>query len=327
MIALSFQVSAQVFKKGTITLPNGEKKEAYIHFNYDNGTPQTFKTKDNNGKIIKMDAWSVNSFEKENESNEMNQFFTKDVIINRSTFDLDHLENSSRPKLSNERLFLEKIFEGKISLYLYQENNINVHYFVEYENKIEELIKKTYRHKDNDGILENNQYRVQLLKIMSSKPLLAKEIMALSYNEIAIISLLKKYLEVPESKEYKKSAHTFAVGLFVKGTGFDRKYYDYFGISPTIKYSISLYRNVFFLNNRILYNTIQGRSIDSKSTLEEKINLGVLQLQETVAFRSKVRKFEPFIEVGLNLGNVVRNKSTYSRHFPRVLKKKHLIEK
>ncbi|KXX70692.1 hypothetical protein [Flammeovirga sp. SJP92] len=151
----------------------------------------------------------------------------------------------SRPKVSDSRepdfvekdLFLEKLYNGEISLLKYRNGTSNL-FFIKHSNSdtLEQLIYKKYR-SGPERIIENKLYQEQLKSIIPTANIY--DIINLEYSESDIISVLVKYFgknklkpEADTSKNNNGNLHlSIKIGLNIRsasivnrGLFLDKKY-------------------------------------------------------------------------------------------------------
>jgi len=182
---------------------------SFAQINFEQG----YIIRNNNTKtecLIKNVAWKNNPTViefKENETaqsqtisiNEMKEFgvgnaykykkFT--VQIDRSSNNLNTISNQKAPEFKTETVFLKFMTQGELNLYSYEDGNF-VRYFVGAPDKdAEQLIYKTYD--DQKGsIIENVQFKQQLMNLLKSDKVTRRDFERLDYKEKDLVNLFEK---------------------------------------------------------------------------------------------------------------------------------------
>jgi hypothetical protein len=89
------------------------------------------------------------------------------VKIDRSSSELNKMDDVREPRWTNETLFLKVLVEGKATLYQFEESNLIKYFYSSNDHSVaEQLVYKEY--KINSRIAENNYYKQQLYNIMKT---------------------------------------------------------------------------------------------------------------------------------------------------------------
>ena len=323
----TFNVFSQNFEQGSITLANNKVQKAQVCINFLQGTPQLVRVKNENGGVINKDVWSINGFEFTPHDGSKSVFISKTVKINLSSTNLDRLEDFPEPTMKEKRLFLEVILLGEINFYRYNEMGAE-HFFVEKNGEIQELINKTYRRKLDKFVLENRQYRQQLLILTKSMPELYEQISNLSFFENSISNVLTTYMGKnnvnaptlkPVSKFGAKTNIYLGIGyqktLIRKTDAYTNSYhigwlqtlhqiskkdkigiYTEFNINSHISLPIETYEKV------ILSPTEWGKVLVAK----DYYNMSYLLIQPMLRYTFLNKKVKLYTQVGLNIGMILK---------------------
>ncbi|MNQ75782.1 hypothetical protein D3C85_905880 [compost metagenome] len=210
LLFLNFSfINAQIsFEKGYFISNNGTKTECFIK-NLDwKNNPTEFKYKI---------EFSYSEFKTENIANVQEFGIDNDVTfkrfkikIDRSSNDLKKITTNKNPVWNEETIFLKTLVKGDATLYSYSDENIN-RYF--YDTKVvptEQLIYVKYSQSDdNEGAIklnENNEYKQQLFKNVSSANTSENDILKLSYKKSDLIKYFIKYNNIAPSTTGDKEA-------------------------------------------------------------------------------------------------------------------------
>ncbi|UTW66632.1 outer membrane beta-barrel protein [bacterium SCSIO 12643] len=85
-----------------------------------------------------------------------------DVLIDKSSDQIEHLSHTRKAIFEKERLFLKVLVEGQASLYSYRKINLIRYFYSTDTIAIEQLVYKQYRVEDKNTILKNEKFRYQL---------------------------------------------------------------------------------------------------------------------------------------------------------------------
>jgi len=143
------------------------------------------------------------------------------VNIDTSSNDINKLDYN---RLFNDKradLFLRLIYKGKFNLYQYKD--IKLHYFIEKDQRIEELKSKSYYLESQKTVMKNELFKAQLTDYLKECLLITQdEISRLEYKANQLIKILKKHDEcigepVYDDGQQEKIKTTFAI---VAGTDY-----------------------------------------------------------------------------------------------------------
>jgi hypothetical protein len=189
-------INSQItYEKGYYINNSGQKIECLIK-NYDwRDTPNEIEFKiseSNTSRTITIN--DVKEFEIYNSS----KHIRVEVDIDRSSENLDELSRTRSPNFKQEKLFLKTLIEGKHSLYEYSDGNL-IRYFYNNENKIEQLVFKSY-YFENNILKENNRFRQQLLSSLKCDDIKQSKFKNLKYKKSNLIPLFKSINECEKEK-------------------------------------------------------------------------------------------------------------------------------
>lgn len=117
------------------------------------------------------------------------------VKIDRDLSALNELNFNREPNLKIETLLLRILVEGQTTLYQYKKDGLTRFFFLNNANKgIEPLIYKRYKNLDNN-IIENTEYKQQLLNHVKCENISIKEINKVKYTKNSLSDYFKRYFQ------------------------------------------------------------------------------------------------------------------------------------
>lgn len=162
LLILFFQFSLfsqDQFESGYFIDSLGTKTECYILNKDWKDNPSQFSY-----KIQLNEEAKIRSTRETSEFGVFNKFkFIRfNVLIDKSSDQIDHLSNTRKPEFVKEQLFLKVLVEGKSTLYSYKRINLTRYFYSSDTIKIEQLVYKIYRHDGETAILKNETFKYQL---------------------------------------------------------------------------------------------------------------------------------------------------------------------
>lgn len=195
-------IAYHLFEPGYFVNNSGQKIECLIKNAEWKNNPNAFVYKvSENGNEENADINSVMEFG----IGDQTKFIRSKVKIDRST----SLSESREPSLEEEELFLKVLFEGKYSLYSYQDSPIAKFFYKVDSSNPEQLIYKRY--KTYEGrVRENNYYKQQLLNNLNCPDIKLKRIENLKYDKTSLNDLFREYNECNNSNfvSFKRKSRT-----------------------------------------------------------------------------------------------------------------------
>jgi hypothetical protein len=197
LLFLNFSsISAQIsFEKGYYISNDGTKTECFIK-NLDwknNPTEFKYKTQFSDSEFKTENIANVQEFGIDNDVT----FKRFKIKIDRSSSDLKKITPDKNPLWKEETIFLKILAKGNATLYSYTDENINRYFYDTKTIPTEQLIYVQYSQSDDaEGgvkIIENNEYKQQLYKNVSSGNTTDKDILNLQYKKNDLISYFTKY--------------------------------------------------------------------------------------------------------------------------------------
>ena len=174
------------------------------------------------GNLKDVSEFGVDNFSK---------FVRADVGVDRSSIDLDNFDHIRIPNLKRETLFLKVLKEANVTLYAYEEGNLNLYFLKSNTGKIEQLIYKPYK-LDNQRVNFYSYFRQQLLNVMDCKDM-KSEIEKTHYNKVELENIFQKYYEcsaqtgteINTNKPKTKFSLTIKPGITMRSFAFKRPNY------------------------------------------------------------------------------------------------------
>jgi hypothetical protein len=194
---LSINCYSQInFEKGYY-INNSDQKINCLIKNVDwNNNPTEFSyklTKDSDKQIANINT--VKEFGIYN----ISKYCRHIVQIDKSSNDINRLDNLKKVIFEEEELFLKVLVEGKANLYVFKDGKINKYFYNKDDTKIEQLIYKKYLSNDN-RIGEVNRYRQQLWNNLKHPSFKMRKIENLDYKKDDLIDFFVAYNESDTQK-------------------------------------------------------------------------------------------------------------------------------
>jgi len=198
-ILFSFHSYSQIrFEKGYVIDNNGEKIECFIKDMGWKYNPKEIEYKISpEASLKKAGLNDIKEFEIYNSS----KYIRADVDIDRSSSLVSFMDDNRKPNFKKERLFLEVLVEGDVSLYEYRDTELK-RYFVKKQNQpITQLVFKHYLTPDNK-VYKNETYKQQLINMLKCPEITKNRIMNTNYSKKDLVRLIVKYNQCVSS-DYK----------------------------------------------------------------------------------------------------------------------------
>ena len=189
LLVLPILSIAQINYEPGYFIENGVKTECLIKNLAWKNNPTSFEYKLKEIDEIKTKTISTVS---EFNVNESYKFVKVTTNIDRSETNLDRLDNTKEPKWNNQTIFLKVLIEGKINLYMYEEDNF-IRYFTANDdlNQVQQLVFKEYQ--IDGGVAQNNYFRQQLYNQMRDGNLTMSRFENLKYKRDDLVKLFTEY--------------------------------------------------------------------------------------------------------------------------------------
>ncbi len=204
----------------SIAMAQGKFHKGYLVDNVGNKSEVFFKKQNwkHLPEKISFKYFESSSYE-EVDIKEVQAFGVNGEVFERFTVEMDMSapKEKGMNRLSRQRgmnyetatVFLRKVVEGKLTLYVYDRYDF-VRFFVSGEqHKIEQLVYKEYMHSSNQAAV-NDGYKQQLINLMDCEDINTESVNYLRYDEKSLIKIFKKYYHcvdpnaVYEEKEVEK---------------------------------------------------------------------------------------------------------------------------
>lgn len=178
------------FEKGYFIDNSGKKTDCLIKnidWNY-NPTSFEYKLSENDKESRKNTIKNVEEFGIYNDS----KYIKYDVLIDRTTDNLNFLGINKEPTFNTETIFLKILEEGDINLYKYSDSNIVRFFYGDAHNTPQQLIYLAYSI-DEDKIGYNNYFQNQIKENLKCSSISESDIYKLSYKENTLTDIFAKY--------------------------------------------------------------------------------------------------------------------------------------
>ncbi len=196
---LSFNFYSQVTFEPGYFIDNSGKKVDCIIKNIDwANTPISF-----NYKLLEDDELLTASISTTKEFSIINKIkFIREVVdIDKSTSDINKLNNDRNPDFVSKKVFLKVLVEGKSRLYSYKKGNL-IRFFYRIDNSdIKPLIHKLFL-VDGNQISSNNAYQQELWNNLKCADITSNSVKNTPYQENRLVSLFKRYNDCVGGESY-----------------------------------------------------------------------------------------------------------------------------
>lgn len=322
----SFMIIAQKnYVKGYIVKPGNDTITGYINYLGWEVNPDYILFKENLNSIpVKYFPFQLEQFSVNNE-----YYYSKIISYNISPGDINKLQNSPKPLLKRDTLFLQLYLDGVAKLYYYKDNNLNNHFFIEMDTIFEELIYLKY-YQSTDLINENLKYKGQLNYYFRDCPDILQRLNQIGYNERDIIQLFKLYnicrnVNITYQKRSEKLKFEFAAlggisvtSLYFNGYGYDDLEYAKFKNSTNL--TIGTAFNLVFpgnLDRLVISNELFYKSYNFNVEHERwyrivniKFDVSYMRLNNIVKYKFPFQSYEPFLGIGISNSYAIRAESS-----------------
>ncbi|MFB9053080.1 tRNA modification GTPase [Formosa undariae] len=122
----------------------------------------------------------------------ISKYIRNTVNIDRSTENINKLNNDKNPSFKEEQLFLKVLIEGKASLYEYIDTNLKRYFYSIEHSNIEQLIFKSFKTNENQ-IRKNNKFKQQLWTDLNCPNFQMTKIESLDYKKSDLINFFIDY--------------------------------------------------------------------------------------------------------------------------------------
>jgi hypothetical protein len=235
--------SAQnTFEKGYIINNSDQKTECLIkNLGWkDNPSSFEYKISETSESIIE----SISNIKEFGINSEV-KYVRMNVMIDKSSSNLNFLDHVRNPVFINETYFLKVLIEGTASLYIYEEGNLHRYFYAINNSEIEQLVYKSYL-TELGQIGTNELFKQQLFTTLKCESIGQQRIENLNYNTTSLLKLFVEFNMCSKSNykkyESKERKDLFNINLrlhlnnsslsFSSGAENDFNYYNNFNFSP-----------------------------------------------------------------------------------------------
>ena len=212
LICCSIRLYAQVeFERGYFVDTRNQKTECLIKNASwkNNPTEFTYKLSENSSTLVAKVS-DVTEFGIENSM----KYLGADVQLDRTGNELSELTFNRNPQWVNERLFLKVLVEGKATLLIYNDANLQ-RFFLLKENSIRQLVYKQYLGEVNES-RTNNAFRQQLLMDVNCGEMTEDNLKQVDYKTTELVNYFKKFNECADGKFTDYTAQKTKSSLHLK---------------------------------------------------------------------------------------------------------------
>jgi len=186
----TFNCYAQISFENGYFIDNNNQKINCLIKNLDwEKNPTEFKYKlSENSELNEKTIKSVKEFGIHNAS----KYVRRSVKMDRSSNDINELDNDRRPSFQEEELFLKVLVEGKSTLYSYLDNRLIRYFYSIEKSNIEQLVYKRFiTNEYKSGT--NNRFRNQLWDDLKCADIKKNKIEKLQYRKSDLVNLFVAY--------------------------------------------------------------------------------------------------------------------------------------
>lgn len=181
------------FEKGYFIDNSGKRTECLIKnvdWNY-NPTSFEYKLSDDDKEKIQNTILNVKEFG----INDQTKYTRFEVLIDRSSQDLNKLGINKEPIFNNETLFLKTLVAGDMNLYVYNDNNTKRFFYGETNIVPKQLVYLMYNLPDESKVGYNVFYKDQIKENLDCSSISKSSIDRLQYKENSLTNIFLKYNE------------------------------------------------------------------------------------------------------------------------------------
>jgi len=122
----------------------------------------------------------------------ISRFIRVNVLIDRSSNDINKLTFEKKAQYNQEQLFLKMLIEGKASLFQYRSDGLNRFFYNINDSEIAQLEFKRYKINDTQ-IATNDSYKQELWNKLRCSDINISDIERIKYDERDLANLFEKY--------------------------------------------------------------------------------------------------------------------------------------
>lgn len=334
LISLNGFGQTRNYKKGTVTLSNGEIQPGFILYRNWKQTPYNISFKKSIADQAKtLDTTTIKGFEI-NDNNIHELFELHRIKVDTSAFDQDlHVRKTDTAQIAEQNLFMRCIRKGSISFYKINIADVDLYYISKNNETPTELVYRKFLN-DNNHISLRSTYIYQLGEYLTKcKDINQQQLNSVNYTQSDLLKLIDKCTELNQTFVEKSFKIPHSVGVLTGISYSKTKYYGdatefasfnnklspYVGIFADIMIDRRVKR--FSLYNELAYKTIN--SSDDKSKYQTSlfttqqtyhVNLGYLKLYNLLRYYFPFNNHHSFINGGLSTALLLNSKQTKTEY-------------
>lgn len=192
--------NAQItFEKGYIINNSDQKTECLIKNLGWKDNPSSFEYKiSETSELVTESIGNIKEFGINSEV----KYVRKNVKIDKSSSNVNFLDNERNAIFVNETYFLKVLVEGTASLYIYEEGNLHRYFYAINNSEIEQLVYKNYL-TELGQIGTNELFKQQLFTTLKCESIGQQRFENLNYKTTSLLNLFVEY-NVCSNSNYKK---------------------------------------------------------------------------------------------------------------------------
>jgi len=171
--------------------------------------PNEISFKKANGAIQRYSSLEITEFQVKND-----RYVSGLIEIELSSSKTKDLEEDPTLKITKTQTFVQAIFQGEKSLYVYKDSESKENFYIKNGDEFELLIYKKYLKKDQSTSLisQNKKYLGQLILYLNDCTSIQEKLKNTTYNQRSLTELFKNYYNCSSSTPlYKQSNNKLLV--------------------------------------------------------------------------------------------------------------------
>jgi len=319
-VFISFSIFSQEnFVKGIVKKINGKTIHGFIDYQNWKKNPTHISFKETlTSSVTKFSPQNLVSF---NVLEDV--YISKNVTLDKTSRAVQNLPQDFQKKKKTKKVFLKLLFESDKSLYHFIDVNRKRHFYIEREDKIEELIY-TIALVDSKKI-ERKIYRNQLSKYLQGCPSLKTKIANIRFSKNDFLDLFKEYntcIDEPVIYIEKKEKAIIRFGM---ATGFVNSLIDFSAntralnnpinnskstlnftlggsvelILPRNRGKNSLYADILYYKNILNASTVFPFRANLQEFNEFEFSSVFLKVSSSYRYNFPLKKVIPFFSIGI----------------------------
>ncbi|MDW5289279.1 hypothetical protein [Formosa sp. PL04] len=320
------------FLTGSVISPKGDTLSGYIDYKTWKTNPKeiTFKNQLDQTPVLFTPS-NIQGFTVKNDI-----YLSATVNTQTNSQDAKNLENVANIKLKEEQVFLKTLINGTESLYVYEDEQHLINFYILQDGKIMLLPYKRYL-KETTTLAENNKYKGLLSLYLKDCPTIQSEINKASYTQESLTTVFEKYYkcigsEISFKKTKEKVDLEFGIVAGISSTNLEfsnDKQFKYLTgeFDSSTNFTAGLSFDIIFpqhhkkwsIHNDLLYITYNNTSTYEDYTneniytlYETEIGNSFIELNNLVRYSQNLGKLSIFFNAGISNGFVIKE-DTYVR--------------